>query len=261
MSDDMPLQDAERWASAPPATIDRQIIAQLTAFMRTAGLSQQRLGLLIEQEQPFVSRLLRGQRQLTLAQAEMLDEHPAAAGDVSYRALVQRREEGSAEQRARRRYRGNKLFLAGSMSAPTTTYEDARAGALDLANALEEYCGFDVYYAGREISSPREFDAADLGYRLNFEQLKQSDQFVLLWEGMPKEPRKAVSSIWVEAGMALAQGIPSTYFVPDLDSLPYILQQAVSHRRETAPKITIRRVASAREAVDLVKRSKIGLFP
>lgn len=258
---DMPIISDEQLEHATPELIQLQIGWQISLLIDPPIMTQEKLGQAIGREQTFVSRVMHAKSSLVLTDAEKLDElFDAPEAGWSFEKLVKQREQRKREDQ-RSSLSSTKLFLAGAMSAPTTTYETARSNAMDLASALELYCKFEVYYAGRSIHSERQFDAADLGYQSNYDYIRTSTQFVLLWEGMPLERQDAVSSIWVEAGIALALGIPSTYFVPDLKSLPYILRQATSTvEHKSMPRITVRPVKNTGEAVDLVKRSGRRLF-
>jgi len=258
---DMPISTDAQLDVASPELINRQIAWQVNEIIDPA-FNQEQLGHVIGRDQTFISKVIHERASLTAAHAAKIDDALGTPTDGwPFVALVEERNRRATEQKRSSRLRP-KIFLAAAMSQPKTTYEESRAGAMDLAQAIELYCKRDVYFAGRDIHTESDFDPADLGYQSNYDHIRTSTHFVLLWEGMPVEPGKTVSSIWVEAGIALALGIPSTYFVPDLASLPYILQQATSIPHPgTTPKIAVRLATDATVAVNLVKKSAAWLFP
>ena len=90
-----------------------------------------------------------------------------------------------------------------------------------IINALEDECGVKgVFYAGLDIQSPDDFEAPDVSLKKNFIELQRSKLFILI------VPGKLSSSIYVEAGMALALRKPSVIFVRNQDDLPFLLQGA-----------------------------------
>lgn len=258
----MPVASDQMLEVATPELLDEQIIWQLGSHMRAGPLSQSQVGLIIGRDQPAVSRILRRGGHLTLDQARSLDAEFGNSKPWPFEVLVERREE-LLRRRRPPAGRGSRVFLASPMYVAPSGYAETRRGAMDLRQALLTYCDFDVYYAGADVPTESDFDAADLAFSTNEEHLRSSSHFILLWEGLPEgsQPQKTVSSIWVEAGMALALGIPSTYFVPDLNSLPYILREAsnITTPRTTA-HVKVRPVASATDAVNLVRRGKLSLF-
>ncbi len=118
------------------------------------------------------------------------------------------------------------VFLASPMaSIEGAEYEAERRAALDVKKALENHCNFSVYYAGSGLSSSREFEAADAATETNFRALAEASYFVLLMT----RPLQRPSSVFVEAGWALANWTPSLYLVPDLSLLPYCLRELHEH--------------------------------
>ena len=115
------------------------------------------------------------------------------------------------------------VFLASPMASLTGrgSYIRERESASDLARIIESYCGYSVYYAGDEIESDADFEAPGIALALNVQALRDSRHFVLL----VTEPLVKPSSVWVEAGLALAYGKPLTLFVNATDDLPYMLRQ------------------------------------
>ena len=184
-----------------------------------------------------LSKIINGVRTLAVAKARLLDKagYRTPTGG-SFEQLA--RDQAAAAHAARRgqpqRRTNYDVFLASPMASGGKTYSDLRRSALDLVTAIENYCGYTVYYAGRDIESSAEFDAVDIAFGENWRALSQSRTFALY---MPHAVTKP-SSVWVEAGIALGLGMRSTYFVPDSSSLPYILQRAVLPKEEGGSELT-----------------------
>lgn len=137
------------------------------------------------------------------------------------------------------------------------SYGRERERASDLARIIESYCGYSVYYAGDEIESDADFEAPGIAMALNVEALRDSRHFVLL----VTEPLTRPSSVWVEAGLALAYGKPLTLFVDAPDNLPYMLRQvADAHDVPGLPAAQVFYGAGVRMAGNLVKKHRGDLF-
>jgi nucleoside 2-deoxyribosyltransferase len=145
------------------------------------------------------------------------------------------------------------VFLASPMAAfgNDEEYKQDRENVLKIINALKQECRFDsVVYAGKEIESVHDFDAADLSVNTDFQNLIESKYFVLLY------PKKIASSVLVEAGWALALGKPSVYFVGDRDDLPFLLQQA----SQAFSSVKTYDKCDTNSIINLLKRHRADLF-
>jgi len=89
--------------------------------------------------------------------------------------------------------------------------------------ALQDHCSFSVYCGALQVAGRDDFDSPAFALTDNVDALRKSRNF-LLWVDMPLSKP---SSVWVEAGMALAMGKPCTYLVRSPEVLPYILKQAM----------------------------------
>jgi hypothetical protein len=112
------------------------------------------------------------------------------------------------------------VFLSCPMAGLKTDqrYQDLRAEALEVTRCLEEECGLSVFFAGRDLEDRAAFGAPDFSVVTDIEALKQSRYFLLLY------PERLVSSVLVEAGIALALGKKAVYFVRDSKHLPFMLR-------------------------------------
>lgn len=153
------------------------------------------------------------------------------------------------------RYRYD-VFLASPMAALETDadYQRYRDGALAIEQALQKYCGFtSIFYAGRDIPTKDAFEAAGDSLYEDFEALKASRHFMLIY------PERIASSTIFEAGMALAMGKPSLYVVNDRNDLPFLLQQAPQAFEQVRVKI-YEECSGTGEAINLIKNNGKNLF-
>lgn len=157
---------------------------------------------------------------------------------------------GNAERDDHKKFRYD-VFLAAPMAAlGNDTIESVLAATNEIKRLLEVECGFtNVFYAGSNMKTKADFDAADVSIQSDFEALRDSKYFILLY------PDKIVSSVLFEAGMALALGKPSFYF-GKTESFPFLMKQA--NQRFSHVKI---QDADSYEAIaQLLRRNKRKLF-
>jgi hypothetical protein len=89
-------------------------------------------------------------------------------------------------------------------SLSSEDYKETTDKIKEIKQALEIECGFNGYFfAGSNMVSKDNFDAADVSIEMHIDALKKSRYFVLLF------PDKIVSSVLFEAGIALAIGKPT----------------------------------------------------
>lgn len=152
------------------------------------------------------------------------------------------------------------VFLASPMASlpDSEDYKIEREAAKDVKTAIENFCGFTVYYAGDALESQEEFDSPVVAAEENFKALETAQQFVLLAIG---EVISRPSSIYVEAGYALAQNLPSLYLVREPDALPFVLRSLNQHQRSRAlPRVSVEYVKSKERAVGLVRKHGRDIF-
>jgi pimeloyl-ACP methyl ester carboxylesterase len=115
------------------------------------------------------------------------------------------------------------VFIAAPMAGYQNNeeYKNNRVEILEIITHLKEKCNFNnIYYAGQNLKSADEFEAKPISLEMDVHVLKNSRYFMLVY------PKEIVSSVLFEAGMALAFGIPSIYFVKNRKNLPFIMEQA-----------------------------------
>jgi nucleoside 2-deoxyribosyltransferase len=115
------------------------------------------------------------------------------------------------------------VFLAAPMASHPSDadYKTDRAEMNRIVETMEKECGFpSVFYAGKHIPTGKEFDAADISVKQDYEALRSSRRFVMVY------PFKLASSVLVEAGMAIALKKPTLIFTRDRNELPFLLKEA-----------------------------------
>jgi pimeloyl-ACP methyl ester carboxylesterase len=115
------------------------------------------------------------------------------------------------------------VFLAMAMAGVDTEeqYQSYRAQALNIKKWLQEHCGFrSVFYAGDNLETKDKFEAEDFSLSTDIKALSRSKYFLLVY------PEKIVSSVLFEAGIAVALGKPSVYFIHDRKNLPFLMNKA-----------------------------------
>lgn len=131
-----------------------------------------------------------------------------------------------------------RVFIAAPMSgaADESAYREIRDAAMRIVHRLrggEPPC--EVYFAGAGIATKAEFTPHGSALEQDMGFLRGADAFILIY------PEKVLSSVLIEAGYAMALGIPMLLFVRRRADLPYLLQEAESTMdRRLVPPITIR---------------------
>jgi hypothetical protein len=116
------------------------------------------------------------------------------------------------------------VFLSCPMAGTKSDarYREVRAEAIRILECLESECQFRVFFAGRALETRSDFDEADFSIAKDIRALEESQYFLLFY------PERVVSSVLVEAGMALALKKKAVYFVRERRHLPFMLQKVES---------------------------------
>lgn len=120
------------------------------------------------------------------------------------------------------------VFLAAPISTlqPGDQYSSGRRDALAVKGSLlRSLPGGAVYYAGEGISDQGGFDSPDEALQKDMEALSASRAFVMLY------PDPHVSSVLIEAGIALALNLPIAIITKDRSTLPFLLRAADRNTR------------------------------
>jgi hypothetical protein len=151
------------------------------------------------------------------------------------------------------------VFLASPMASTegTVAYDAERRSALELKRALEVFCDMTVYYAGTDLRATREFDPNDAAAEMNFRALSNCNYFVLLITADLTRP----SSVFVEAGWALAYQIPCLYLLPNPSVLPYCLRSLNQHdANDVLPPVRFYNFTDYESATDFIERQGQAVF-
>jgi hypothetical protein len=148
------------------------------------------------------------------------------------------------------------VFLAAPMAAAKADYEATRALALRVKRALTESCGANhVYCASEEIADPDDFDLPDVALVDNMLPFKTARRFVLLY------PASLPSSVLVEAGLALAYGMPSLYLVPTGVELPFMLRDVSAGGVDHFPTVRLIEYESEDSLISTLTKTGPRVFP
>ncbi|HUP63437.1 MAG TPA: hypothetical protein VNA69_23830 [Thermoanaerobaculia bacterium] len=139
---------------------------------------------------------------------------------LQYRSQAKREFELVADEK-QKTYKYD-VFLSVPMAAVgDTLYETYRSAALEIIECLKKQCNMKlIYYAGEQIATRDDFDPQDAAALDDLDAIQESKYFVMLY------PKKVASSILFEAGIALALGKRSVYFVKKRKDLPFLMQKA-----------------------------------
>jgi len=145
---------------------------------------------------------------------------------------------------------GFDVFLSAPMAGlrSAAKYRAFRAEMLTVVAALES-CGLTVFFAGRDLESPDQFDEQDASVVRDIEALNASRYMLMIY------PERVVSSVLVEAGYALAKGMKAVYFVRDVKHLPFLLR----HLDRVHP-LKIYEYETIDRVVTLIRKHRAKLF-
>ena len=125
-------------------------------------------------------------------------------------------------------------FVAACMASwdSEDAYVQHREEMLRVCTALKEHCGFgSVFFAAERFASRDVFDLEDLALMEDMKALKESRWFIMVY------PENVVSSVLFEAGLAMAMGKPSIYFVRRDVELPFLMAKAAQASIDTNVRI------------------------
>ncbi|WP_241474172.1 helix-turn-helix domain-containing protein [Mycolicibacterium neoaurum] len=213
--------------------LDLQIRHELDQVWRSTRMSQAEFAReLGYQTATQISQLRNGQKSMTPPFAKLLDKwgvYTPTLG-VTFQELVAERDaiprKDSVGKPQRKDY---DVFLAAPMAAAVDRYDEIRQHVMDVRETLATYAKCKTYCAAKDIVRSADFDNQKIAYETNLEAIQACRQFVAFLP-VPVPLNRTPSSVWVEAGMALARSMPCTFFVPTPQDLPYVLQRAMENR-------------------------------
>ncbi len=149
----------------------------------------------------------------------------------------------------------SEVFLAAPMDG-ASEYGSARDFAMRVVQSLREHCGIaEVFYAGSSIVEREDFEEPAVSMQRNLHPFRSARCFAMIF------PESKCSSVLVEAGMALAFGMHSVYFVRRREDLPWMLRDVGSSGDD---KLGTVRVVEYRDESDLLRKIRTNgpsLFP
>jgi hypothetical protein len=195
--------------------LGKQMQAEIRNLKGGEGLTNAGLADKTRYSESSIAKWASGVAAISMAGAEALDiaGYTPSVGNSfvhlveSYQAARVR--SGRANELLNREY---DVYLASPMASTASgrDYAIERKAALDVKRAIELWCKLSVFYAGDELESKGHLRPPELSADSNFKALKSARFFVLLIRTRIRHP----SSIFIEAGYALAMGIPALYIAP-----------------------------------------------
>jgi hypothetical protein len=150
------------------------------------------------------------------------------------------------------------VFISTPMDAYTDdqSRQEHRDKILQIKDALRQCCKFEpTFYAGTDIVDEEGFQSPAVALRQNFQKMQESKRFIMIY------PERLPSSILVEAGMALALGKDSVWFVKSPQSLPFLLREASNaSKQDGLPNIRIYKYNSIEDILNWIDRDRQDLF-
>jgi hypothetical protein len=113
------------------------------------------------------------------------------------------------------------LFVSAPMASFETEseFKSSRDAIFDVVKGIKRSCSFDdVFYAGTEIESFKEFDSADLSVIEDYDATYHSKYFLLFY------PERLATSALIELGWAMAFKKPIIIFYKDHEDLPFLMK-------------------------------------
>lgn len=257
-----PISDPAQISAASAATLQQQLCFELYEVKERLKCSNSELAARLHYANAStVTKWLTGQAVVSVSAARRLDELGEVTSIEATFTELRDAYTRASMRRGRAPSAGAKsfdVFLASPMASTGTRlgYESERSAARDVKLALETWCGFSVYYAGDAIETDADFDTPEMAAETNFEVLSRSHFFLLLTLTQPADP----SSVYVEAGYALARHLPSLYLVAGPEVLPFVLRTLGQHQQQSLPPVSLQFVDGADQAVAFVKRNGAQLF-
>jgi len=254
-----PILSLEQLDSATPVMIDEQIRFEVGHLLESLDLTQAAFARTIGYGEGAVSKWKSGQQRLSEGGAKSIDDKgygPTTLG-LSFSDLLRlyRARAGSGGENGT--HTTWDVFLSMPMASVGQEYEKTLTDAQQLRAALAEHCGWQAFFAGADIPTANDFDTPDLALQVNCVALRMSATFMMT----VLQPLTRASSVFVEAGFALALGKPSVYFVPDRRVLPYILREASVHSAAAGlPIVRVCEVDDLAQVIGRIRRHKGDLF-
>ena len=220
---------------------------EIKRLLQKHGRSQRWLAQHLRIDDGQVSRWVNGRGLPSLPNATRIDE--LLGGDLLSQIEA---------ARSKQQVPTYEVFIAAPMAALSPEhYQTQRAALEDVCSQIESHVG-SVYWAGRALASPDEFEASDIATERNLICLKKS-RYVLLIQ-LSSSP--VASSALTEVGIAFGLRKPTTIFAPSTSALPYMFGGfgAVAERLSFMPRVRFYEITGAADAIRLVQKHGEQVF-
>ena len=147
------------------------------------------------------------------------------------------------------------VFLAAPMAAfeSDEEYVKARREVMDIIQALEDACGYEVTSALVQCETMDDFNTASVSADQDLANIANSRIFVMIY------PRPLRSSVIFEAGYALALNKFCVFFVERKEDLPFMMQDVAT----IYPHVRLHELPlqdGYEGIVEAIRRDREGLF-
>ena len=120
---------------------------------------------------------------------------------------------------------------------------------------LRKCCRMDrTFYAGLDMPSRTDYDDETVGLKNVWTTIRQARLFILIY------PKRSASSIIFEAGMAIALGKPSFWFVKRGERLPYLMRGYQASLTEGLPLVRIIEYDAFDEVIQKLQNNGAEIF-
>ncbi|EHB44067.1 hypothetical protein MycrhDRAFT_6962 [Mycolicibacterium rhodesiae JS60] len=212
--------------------LDAHLRYELDRTLQASGMSQREFAMELGYQTPTqISQVRHGSKTFNAGLATKLDTwgYKTSLGTTFVQLVKEREARPRKKAVGKPRRIDYEVFLAAPMAAAGNRYDEIRQHVMDVQAVLASYADCTVYCAANDIARAADFDTQKVAYETNWEAIQACRQFVAFLP-VPVPLKRTPSSVWVEAGMALAREMPCTFFVPTHDDLPYVLQRALEKR-------------------------------
>jgi hypothetical protein len=147
------------------------------------------------------------------------------------------------------------VFISTPMSSfDRTRYASHRKDILKVTALLEQQCNLKCYFAGQNRLTLADFETSDISLHNDYKALARSRYFLLVY------PESIVSSVLVEAGVAIALNKPSIYFKQTGATLPFMLRNAANTDAADIPRIRIYEYTDVSHVLQMIRVNGSRLF-
>jgi hypothetical protein len=193
----------------------------------------------------------------------------ALAGGIAI-ALTANRPPGPSAAPPLRPLGRQKTFMSAPMASLTgENYSRMKEKMRTIKDALKRDAGqADVFWGGDSVDDPAHWDRPAEALRLTIERIRDCDNFVLVLPDYACAPHAEgfckPSSIWWEAGIAVAFGKRCTFFVHDrlgtAERMPYYLRAMQTAKGDGIPASKLWPFTDVQDIQRLIREAQDSIF-